>query len=249
MSNVKSQQYFQHLVHVSTKHSKDVIFKGTFKRLYSHCKGPSFRRISQYLIHCSYLIPLMLSSSTYNHTSWQNPCIWLVDHRHPCHRPHQSWLSLYSIANLLYPARKPHSSCWPGKTPVLLLVIKWWRRHDLVAFCFEVFQCHYTLHTGSGWWWMNLENNTPIVKPSELPYDKTNKVACAPSEDSDQPGHPPSLIRVFAVRSMGSWGPKVSSCWQWGLWSDWAECWSELSLGKHAILLVLSWGGSSKHLL
>ena len=24
---------------------------------------------------------------------------------------------------------------------------------------------------------------------------------CAPSEDSDQPGHPPSLIRVFAVRS------------------------------------------------
>ena len=26
----------------------------------------------------------------------------------------------------------------------------------------------------------------------------------APSEDSDQPGHPPSLIRVFAVRWMGS---------------------------------------------
>ena len=27
---------------------------------------------------------------------------------------------------------------------------------------------------------------------------------CAPSEDSDQPGHPPSLIRVFAVRLMGN---------------------------------------------
>ena len=27
---------------------------------------------------------------------------------------------------------------------------------------------------------------------------------CAPSEDSDQPGHPPRLIRVFAVRLMGS---------------------------------------------
>ena len=25
-------------------------------------------------------------------------------------------------------------------------------------------------------------------------------MACAPSEDSDQPGHPPSLIKVFAVR-------------------------------------------------
>ena len=34
--------------------------------------------------------------------------------------------------------------------------------------------------------------------------DKTNKMACAPSEDSDQPGHPHSLIRVFAVRSVGS---------------------------------------------
>ena len=35
-------------------------------------------------------------------------------------------------------------------------------------------------------------------KKKEPPHDKTNKVACAPSEDSDQPGHPPSLIRVFA---------------------------------------------------
>ena len=38
----------------------------------------------------------------------------------------------------------------------------------------------------------------------EPPHDKTNKMAWAPSEDSDQPGHPPSLIRVFTVRSMGS---------------------------------------------
>ena len=29
--------------------------------------------------------------------------------------------------------------------------------------------------------------------------DKTKKMACAPSEDSDQPWHSPSLIRVFAV--------------------------------------------------
>ena len=35
---------------------------------------------------------------------------------------------------------------------------------------------------------------------SEPPHDKTNKMACAPSNDSDQPGHPPSLIRVFVVR-------------------------------------------------
>ena len=38
----------------------------------------------------------------------------------------------------------------------------------------------------------------------EPPRDKTNKMACAPSEDSDQSGHPPGLIRVFALRSVGS---------------------------------------------
>ena len=32
------------------------------------------------------------------------------------------------------------------------------------------------------------------VSLCELPHDKTNIVACAPSEDSDQPGHLPSLI-------------------------------------------------------
>ena len=32
------------------------------------------------------------------------------------------------------------------------------------------------------------------------PHDKTNKMASAHSEGSDQPGHPSSLIRVFAVR-------------------------------------------------
>ena len=30
---------------------------------------------------------------------------------------------------------------------------------------------------------------------------QNQQCGCAPSEDSDQPGHPPSLIRVFAVRS------------------------------------------------
>ena len=37
----------------------------------------------------------------------------------------------------------------------------------------------------------------PKYEPS---HDRTNKMAFALSEDSDQPGHPPSLIRVFPVR-------------------------------------------------
>ena len=39
----------------------------------------------------------------------------------------------------------------------------------------------------------------------ELSHDKTNKIACAPSEDSGQPGHLPSLIRVFAVHMKKVW--------------------------------------------
>ena len=38
----------------------------------------------------------------------------------------------------------------------------------------------------------------------EPPHDKTNKMISVPREDSDQTGHPPSLISVFAVHSMGS---------------------------------------------
>ena len=51
------------------------------------------------------------------------------------------------------------------------------------------------------------EINSPASTqgPNEPPHDKTNKMACAPSEDSDQPGHPPSLIRVFAVRMKKAW--------------------------------------------
>ena len=52
---------------------------------------------------------------------------------------------------------------------------------------------------------------------------------CAPSEDSDQPGHLP-VWSVFTVRSMGNWGPNVSSCGHRRLWSDWADARADLSL-------------------
>ena len=70
-------------------------------------------------------------------------------------------------------------------------------------------------------------------------------MACAPSEDSDQSGHPPSLIRVFAVRMKKAWV----------LYTDWAH--SEDSdqtgrmprliwffAGRKVTLLVLSCRGS-----
>ena len=75
------------------------------------------------------------------------------------------------------------------------------------------------------------KSNTLEVNESEPPHDKINKMISAPSEDSDQPGHPPSLIRVFAVRSMGSEVPSFLHSGQWRLWYlsfRWAHmlfCW------------------------
>ena len=53
---------------------------------------------------------------------------------------------------------------------------------------------------------------------------------CAPSEDSDQPGHPPSLIRVFAVRMKKAWVLSYQLSAQRKLWSDWADAQADLSL-------------------
>ena len=46
-----------------------------------------------------------------------------------------------------------------------------------------------------------------FIKTFEPSQDKTNKMTCAPSEASDQPGHPPSLIGVFTVHSTVVKGP------------------------------------------
>ena len=75
----------------------------------------------------------------------------------------------------------------------------------------------------------------------EPPHDKTNKLTFAPSKDSDQPGHPPSLIRVFAVHMKKQWVLSYPLSTQQRLWSDWAD---RSSLGAQIILLVLSRGGS-----
>ena len=53
---------------------------------------------------------------------------------------------------------------------------------------------------------------------------------CAPSEDSDQPGHPPSLIRVFAVRMKKAWVLSYPLSAQRRLLSDWADAQADLSL-------------------
>ena len=44
----------------------------------------------------------------------------------------------------------------------------------------------------------------PVALKYEPVHDKTNKLTYAPSEDSAQLGHPPSLIRAFAWLFLGS---------------------------------------------
>ena len=60
--------------------------------------------------------------------------------------------------------------------------------------------------------------------------DKTNKMACAPSEDSDQPGHPPRLIRVFAIRTKKAQVLSYPLNAQRRLRSDWTDAQADLSL-------------------
>ena len=77
-----------------------------------------------------------------------------------------------------------------------------------------------------------LNCNSLIFEPAS---DKTNKMTCAPGEDSDQPGHPPSLIRVFAVRMKKHWALNYRLSAQWrliilGECPGWSEiCWAHMS--------------------
>ena len=66
-------------------------------------------------------------------------------------------------------------------------------------------------------------------------------MACAPSDDSDQTGHPPSLIRVFAC---AHWEAKDRSFFSYGqrrLRSDCADAQADLSL--HWVHMPFCWFG------
>ena len=99
--------------------------------------------------------------------------------------------------------------------------------HDVFLFKFFIWKCFARILNSQGPKFANISKDKNSV---ELPHDKTNKMACAPSEDSDQPGHLPSLIRVFAVRMMKAWTLSYPLSAQRRLWSDWADAMADLSL-------------------
>ena len=87
-----------------------------------------------------------------------------------------------------------------------------------------------------------------LIRTNEPPHDKTNKMACAPSEDSDRPEHLPSLIRVFAVRMKKAWVLSYPLSVQQRLRSDRADAQADLSLRLvhcHFVCFVMRWLKSS----
>ena len=77
---------------------------------------------------------------------------------------------------------------------------------------------------------------------------QNQQCGCAPSEDSDQPGHPPSLIRVFAVRMKNAWVLSLATHWVHSEDSDQTGRMPRLIwvvAGRTLTLLVLSRGGSN----
>ena len=74
-------------------------------------------------------------------------------------------------------------------------------------------------------------------------HDKTNKMSVRPAK-IDQPGHPPSLIKVFAVRMKNPWVLSYRLSAQQRIWSDWPDAQADLSLRwayTHFVGFVMSW--------
>ena len=86
------------------------------------------------------------------------------------------------------------------------------------------------------WWYVSgnaicrpLSEQPPeAMSSNEQRNDKTND--CAPSEDSDKPGHPPSLISLFAVHMKKAWVLSYPLSTPRRLWSDWVDAQADLSL-------------------
>ena len=88
-----------------------------------------------------------------------------------------------------------------------------WAQSDLGLHCLSKTKDHYS--------------NLLINEPS---HDQTNKITCTLSEDSDQPGHPLCLIRVFAVSMEKPCVLSYPLSAQRRLRSDWVDAQADLSL-------------------
>ena len=125
------------------------------------------------------------------------------------------WLCIFPGINLI-PAVKNRYTCQADNCVHQTLTLLFKSIHFLI-FCVKLCSLHMP------------------ESPNEPQHEKHQWSDCAPSEDSDQPGHPPSLIRVFAVRMKKAWVLNYPLRAQRRL-IRLGGCpgWSESSLGAHS---------------
>ena len=82
-----------------------------------------------------------------------------------------------------------------------------------------LFVNHFIFACSLFWFWLSAY----LQKLNEPQHDKTNKMISAPSEDSDQPGHPLSLIKVLAVCMKKPWVLNYLLTASERLWSVWVD--------------------------
>ena len=113
-------------------------------------------------------------------------------------------------------------------TVASVLVLKCWTKHYRTCMSYDPFLSVPSINWAMTW--QNQQNE------------------CAQSEYSDQLGHPPSMIRVFVLSTVGYLGTKLSSIGQRRLWSRWADACNGASL-RHFIeymyTLLKGSGGTS----
>ena len=132
---------------------------------------------------------------------------------------------------------------------VRILLFRQWTTKVLIRLHEYADSCTFVVHIWHNkqvFSWLGSCKIITVSTWNEPSHDKTNKMTCAPSEDSDQPGHPPSLIslRCPHEESLGPYRPiarTAKTLIRLGV----CPGWSGSSLGKRVILLVLSCDGSN----
>ena len=126
--------------------------------------------------------------------------------------PWHVFRTLCTLPKSSYVANQVHNNCFERPA-----VFRYWQRNIRLYMsycCSDPYEnsdrtqraMTYAYDRASRLWLLNpLLTHTPsgpvrtrMMDTNEPQHDKTNKLTCAPSENSDQPGHPPSLMKVFA---------------------------------------------------
>ena len=123
--------------------------------------------------------------------------------------------------SLLFQCKREFALLWIVNTLLNIWLLaftsrKHWYYKKLSSFKSQLFTSNFW-NTGL----FHLKLSRDMTKPTKWLH---------PSEDSDQPGHSPRLIRVFAASMKKAWVLSYLLSAQRRLWSGWADAQADLSL-------------------